>query len=301
MVKVLGHKSPDTDSICSAIVFSWVLKQQGIDAKPFRLGGINRETSFVLEKFGVEIPELLESLSSNDEVALVDTTNPEELLDLGESTITHVVDHHKLGGLVTSTPLSVTIRPFASTATVIFKEYIKDTKSIPDDILGLILACIISDTLMFRSPTTTTTDRELAETIAKKINTSIESLADEMFTRKSDLSGFSARDVLLFDSKIFELNIGNTRVSVVETTKPENALVMKAELKLAADELKREENLDEILLFVVDILKEEATFIAFSENAQKEITKTFGAKFDDDTAVLPGIVSRKKQIIPKLS
>lgn len=301
-IKVFGHKSPDTDTTCSAIIWSWYLNSQGRQAEPYVLGELNKETEFVLKRWGVERPEVLESIEENDEVVIVDTNNPQELPEkISEATVLAIIDHHKLSGLSTKAPLEITMKPLACTATLIYDMMGAATQKLPKEIEGLILSCILSDTLEFRSPTTTPHDKEIAEHIAKSIGVDIASYAKEMFDAKSDVSDYTDLGLIHLDSKKFEVGGKNFRVSSVETTAPEQVLKRKAGIVAAIEQLKKDEpDTNEVLFFVVDILKEEATVFVYNDLTKQVIKASFGADVSKDVAVLPGVVSRKKQILPIL-
>ncbi|ANW95007.1 inorganic pyrophosphatase [Wenyingzhuangia fucanilytica] len=302
-LKIFGHRSPDTDATASAIVWAWYLNQQGVEAKPYVLGTPNTEALFVLKHWGFEVPELLTSVSKNDEVIIVDTNNPEELFEnINETKIHQIIDHHKLvGGIQTAEPIDITIKPLASTASVMYlilgSEEVED---LPNEIAGLMLSCIISDTLEFRSPTTTEDDKMMAEHLAFKLGLDINEYATKMFEAKSDISAFSDEELIKMDSKKYEASGNKYRVSVLETTSPNIVLERKDTILLAMEAIKVKEELDEVLLFVVDILKEESTLFVPNDVVKQVAESKFNATVTSDLVVLPGVVSRKKQIIPVL-
>jgi manganese-dependent inorganic pyrophosphatase len=303
MIKVFGHKSPDTDSTCTPIAYVWYLNEiEKQEAEAFVLGDPNREAKFVLDHLKVNLPERLDSLAEGDKVVIIDTNNPEELPDnLEEVQIIEIIDHHKLTGkLSTSEPVSITFRPIACTATIVWQKIKAKNAQVPKEIAGLLLAAILSDTLKFTSPTTTDEDKRAADELAKLAELKPDEFADKMFEAKSDLTGMSPKDILLTDSKIFELGNKKVRISVLETTKPVNAIELKSSLIAEMSELKTTEKLDLIFFFVVDILESSATLLVPGEEEKGVAEKAFNANLDDGTAVLPGVVSRKKQIIPNL-
>jgi manganese-dependent inorganic pyrophosphatase len=303
-LKVFGHISPDTDTVGSAILWAWFLASHTPQAaEAFALGDLNKETSFVLNRWGIPQPALLESLSKGDEVVIVDTNNPQELPpSIQDATIVEIIDHHKLvGGLSTSAPPSVTMRPVACTATIICDKVREAGVQLPDHMAGLALSCILSDTLEFRSPTTTPHDKDVAEVLAAQLKISIPEYAAEMFAAKSDVSDFTDVGLLHLDSKIFDIGGKNIRISVVETTTPQNILERKEGIVSAIGKLVAEESATEdVLFFVVDILKEEAIVFTYNDFTTRLVAASFGVHVEKDTEVLPGIVSRKKQIIPAL-
>jgi len=305
MVKVFAHISPDTDATGSAILWAWYSNTHTAEkATPYVLGPINKETSFVLSRWGLPEPELLNnSLKAGDEVIIVDTNNPKELpLNIGEAKIIKIIDHHKLfGGLSTESPADVTIRPVACTSTVIYDLMGAVSDSLPEEIAGLLLSCILSDTLAFRSPTTTSHDKDVAEKLAKQLGLNITEYSNEMFKAKSDVSDFTDVGLIHIDSKKFAVGDKNIRISVVETTDPESILDRKEGLVSAIKKVMEEEkDIDDVLLFIIDIFKEEATVLTYNQFTKDIIATSFGVRVDSDTEVLPGIVSRKKQIVPVL-
>jgi manganese-dependent inorganic pyrophosphatase len=305
MIKVFGHLSPDTDTTCSAIVWAWYLNQTGGNqAKAYVLGELNTETSFVLNHWQVATPDLLESLTTEDQVIVVDTNNPQELPEsISNATLIQLIDHHKLvPGLATEAPPDITMRPYACTATIIFDLMSDEIKAkLPNEIAGLMLSCILSDTLEFRSPTTTPHDKDVAEKLASLVDVDISTYANQMFEAKSDVSSFTDSGLIKLDSKKYEVGDKNFRVSVLETTTPDIILERKVGLIEAIKECVAEENdVDEVLLFIVDILNEEATVLTYNDLTKTIIEKSFGVTVESDTEVLPGIVSRKKQILPAL-
>ena len=301
---VFGHKSPDTDSTGSPIIWSWYLNEiKGVDAEPVLLGEPNTEAAFVLEKWDLPKPRIINAVDADQPVVIVDTNNPAELPDaINDADITAIIDHHKLvGGLETKGPIDIRIEPLACTATIMWKMIGKDMAQMPTGVKGAMLSCILSDTLEFRSPTTTEHDRAVAEALAADLGISIADYAAEMFAAKSDVSAFSDAELLRMDSKEYEVSDTKFRVSVLETTAPGVVLDRKASLMEAMTSVAAEDGVDQVLLFVVDILNEEATLLVPNDLVKTVAEKSFGATVSADTVVLPGIMSRKKQIIPNLA
>ena len=194
MIKVFGHKAPDTDSTGSAIIWAWYLNEmKGQAAQAVLLGTPNTEAAYVTQRWGFETPDIIADVEDNAPVVIVDTNNPAELpSNINQADILAVIDHHKLvGGLETKGPISITIRPLACTATIMHDLMGDDAAQMPEAIKGVMLSCILSDTLAFRSPTTTPQDKALAESLAADLNLSIAQYAAEMFAAKSDVSAFS--------------------------------------------------------------------------------------------------------------
>ncbi len=304
MTQIFGHKSPDTDSTGSPIIWAWYLNEiQGTPATPVLLGEPNTEAAFVLRKWDLEKPEIIDGVAAGAPVIIVDTNNPSELPDgINDADIQAIIDHHKLvGGLETKGPIDITIRPLACTATIMIDLMGDDADKMPDAIKGAALSCILSDTLEFRSPTTTDHDRATAARLATALDIDMASYAAEMFEAKSDVSAFSDAELLRMDSKEYAVGDTKFRVSVLETTAPKMVLDRKDSLMASMADVAQEDGVDQVLLFVVDILNEEATMLIPNALTQSVAEKSFGASVAGDTVVLPGVMSRKKQIIPNLA
>ncbi|MCV6823698.1 MULTISPECIES: manganese-dependent inorganic pyrophosphatase [Halocynthiibacter] len=300
---VFGHKSPDTDSLGSAIIWAWYLNDvKGQKAEAVLLGEPNTEAAFVLKRWDLTKPSIISEVSADTPVVIVDTNNPAELPDnINDADIQAIIDHHKLvGGIETKGPINITIRPLACTATIMHNLMGPNAEKMPDWVKGVMLSCILSDTLEFRSPTTTDQDKALAEKLAGELGLDISEYASEMFAAKSDVSAFSDAELIRMDSKEYAVDGTKFRVSVLETTAPAIVLDRKASLLNSCGDVAKEDGVDHVLLFVVDILNEEATLLIPNETVKSVAEKSFGATVEGDSVVLPGIMSRKKQIIPNL-
>jgi len=301
---VFGHKAPDTDSTGSPILWAWYLGEvKGAQAEPVLLGAPSTEAAFMLDRWDLPKPRIIDGIEAGQACVVVDTNNPAELPSLiNEADVQAIIDHHKLvGGLETKGPIEITIRPLACTATILLDLMGDDAAKLPDALKGAALTCILSDTLEFRSPTTTDHDRAVAGRLAADLGLSIPDYAAEMFAAKSDVSAFSEAELLRMDSKEYEVAGKTFRVSVLETTAPATVLDRKAALISAMTTVAAEDGVDQVLLFVVDILNEEATLLVPNDLVRTLAEKSFGAAVAGDTVVLPGVMSRKKQIIPNLA
>ena len=302
---VFGHKSPDTDSTGSPIIWAWYLNEiLGETAEAVLLGEPNTEAAFLLHRWDLPKPRIIADVAPDQKVVIVDTNNPAELpAGINAADITAIIYHHKLvGGLETKGPIAIRMEPLACTATIMHKMIGTDMDRAPDWIKATILTCILSDTLEFRSPTTTPEDRAVAEALAAELSIDIASYAAEMFAAKSDVSAFSEAELLRMDSKEYEVGGKQFRVSVLETTSPATVLSRKDALMAAMPDVAAADGADQVLLLVVDILREEATLLVPNALVAQIAAKSFGADTKgQDTVVLPGIMSRKKQIIPNLA
>ena len=304
MIQVFGHKAPDTDSTGSPLIWAWYLTEvRKTPARAVLQGSPNTEAVWMLGRWGVEMPEFITDVAPGDQCVIVDTNNLAELpASINEAEVMEVIDHHLLaGGLKTRLPINITIRPLACTATIMHDLIgADDMARAPEWVKGMMLTCILSDTLQFRSPTTTPHDRFVAENLARDLGIDIPDYATEMFTAKSDVSAFDAASLLRMDSKEYELDGRLLRVSVLETTAPQVLLDRKAALMAAIPAVAAEDGAHEVLMFIVDILNEQATLLIPNDYVRRVAERSFGVTVTGDSVILPGVVSRKKQIIPVL-
>ena len=303
MISVTGHKSPDTDSTGSPVIWAWYLSEvRKTAARPVLLGEPNTEAAWMLRRWGIDKPEIVSDLGAGDKVVVVDTNNPAELpAGINDAEVIEIIDHHMLaGGLKTRSPINITVRPLACTATIMHDLIGDDLDRAPAFVKGAMLTCILSDTLEFRSPTTTAHDKAVAEKLAAQLGVDIPEYAAEMFAAKSDVSAFGDDALLRMDSKEYELGGKQLRVSVLETTAPAVLLERKDALIAAMPAVAAADGADEVLLFIVDILREEATLLVPNDTVKAIAEASFGLPVSGDSVVLPGIMSRKKQIIPAL-
>jgi len=299
MLYVFGHKAPDTDSIASAIAYAFLKNELKEEAKAFRLDELNEETKFVLEKFEVEAPEFLENVEGKD-VVLVDHNEFEQSANgIENANLVEIIDHHKLK-FSWSKPIFVLTLPWGSTATIIAKFFELKKIKIPKEIAGILTAAILSDTVIFKSPTTTQIDKEVAEKLAKiaKIK-NLKNFGIEMFKVKSEIADKSAEELLKKDYKVYDFNGKKIWIAQVEVVDDEEVLKRKEEIFEFMKEFKEKEKLYGIILMVTNILKEGSTLFLVADEIQP-FEKAFGLKFEGGIAWAAGIMSRKKQIVPPL-
>ncbi len=301
-VFIFGHKSPDTDTITSSIVMENLEKKMGnLDSKAYRLGKINKETEFVLNYFNVDEPELLEKIPEKANVILVDHNSFAQSVEgIEKANILKVIDHHCISGFETSVPLYYIAEPVGCTATILYELYMMNKVEIDKTIAGLMLSAIISDTLLFKSPTCTQKDIEVAKKLAEIANIETEKYGMEMLKAGTDLSDFSAEEIINLDSKTFEANGIKFQVAQVNTASIEEVLKGKAEIEKAINEFISANNVDLFLLAITDIVNSNSQAIVLGKRTEV-VEKAFNVKIQDNMAFLPGVVSRKKQIIPVIT
>lgn len=302
MLPVFGHTNPDTDAITSALVYARFLTRLGTEARAYRLGDLNFETPFVLREAGVEAPELLALLPAGTAVALVDhNESAQSLPNLAELTVTHVVDHHKLGDLSTSAPAFLRFEPVGCTGTILLKLHREANLNVEPVDATLMLSAILSDTLHFRSPTTTPDDRDAVAFLAPIAGVEdVQAYALAMFAAKSDLGDTPAEQLLKMDYKVFPFGTQRWGLGVIETTNPAYVFGRQAELLDAMTAARAQDGLDGVLLSVVDILNETNRMLVPGDAEAAVVRSAFGADTQGGVADLGGRISRKKQIVPAL-
>ncbi|OUJ19041.1 Inorganic pyrophosphatase/exopolyphosphatase [Methanonatronarchaeum thermophilum] len=298
MKYIIGHKKPDTDSICSAIAYAELKNKEGTEAKPIRCGPINPETEYVLNKFNTPTPEKITDIS-NKNIILVDHNEYSQAANgIKKAKINEVIDHHRIGGLVTSKPIFFHCEPVGSTATIIADIYLNKNKEIPKKTAGILLSAILSDTVVHRSPTNTKKDEKIAKKLSKITNIDIEKYGKEMLKEKSKLGEKPPREIILGDFKEYEFNKKLIGVGQVETVVPKEVLEQKPQLIKEMKKITNEKNYNTLILLITDLLKKDTEALITGETEQFE--KAFQTKIQNNSTLLKGVLSRKKQVIPPL-
>jgi manganese-dependent inorganic pyrophosphatase len=295
---IFGHKNPDTDSITSSLVMAEFERQMGnSDVVAGRLGEINKETEYALNHIGVEAPVLLNEVEDGANVILVDHCNPQESIDnLENVNILKVVDHHKLT-LTTAYPLFYRAEPVGCTETVLYKMYKENGLEITKEIASLMFSAIASDTLLLKSPTTTDEDREVMKELAEISGLDLEGYGLDMIKAGTDLSSFSIKEILSLDAKRIDLKEVKSVINQVNTADISEVMKMKEDLEAGMREEIEEKGLDLFMLLITDIVNSNSQVIALGKDASL-VEKAYGVTLVDNTALLEGVVSRKKQVVP---
>ncbi|MDY5329927.1 MAG: manganese-dependent inorganic pyrophosphatase [Anaerovibrio sp.] len=300
-VFITGHKNPDTDSICSALSYAALKQAQGVEAVAVRLGEVGKEAQYVLDYFQVEAPELIASVEEKQAVMLVDHNEPAQSVDgLDKAELLEIVDHHRLGGLNTANPIFVHIEPVGCTATIITKMFDCQKVELPKKIAGLLLSAIVSDTVLFKSPTCTEQDKAAAEKLAVIAGVNLKEYGMAMLKAGADLGDLTPAQIAKTDSKPFSFGKYKAIVAQISVMDTADILAKKAELVAAMQELCQNEGYDMSLLMVTDIM-EESTELVFVGEPKQLIADAFGKDASGDSIYLPGVMSRKKQIVPQLT
>ncbi len=297
-VYVIGHKSPDTDSICSAIAYARFLNELGENAIAARSGEINPETEFVLNKFNIQVPELLTD-ASGKRLVLVDHNEPAQGPDnIDKAEILEVIDHHKIA-FKYSEPIYFHTEPVGCTATIIAWEYVKYDIEIATEIAGIMLSAILSDTVVFKSPTTTEDDVETAEMLAEIAEIEdIEAFGIEVKKAKSSLKGMTPEAIIYSDFKDFEFSGKKVGIGQIEVVDMTEVAGRKTELINKLKEITKNKSYILTVLIATDIMNEGSDVIASGETGY--IEKAFNKAFKDNSVYLEGVMSRKKDVVPPL-
>ena len=295
---IFGHKSPDTDTITSSLVMANLEKALGnADALACRLGSLNKETEYVLNYFDIEAPELIDDVEDGAEVILVDHNSPSESVDnLENAKILKVVDHHKIA-LETAYPLFYRAEPVGCTETVLLKLYKENGVEVTKEIASLMLSAIISDTLLLKSPTTTEDDIAAVEELAEIAEIDYESYGLEMLKAGTDLSDFSIEEILDLDAKQIDFGDVKSIVNQVNTASIPDVLEMQEELEEGIQKIIDEEELDIFMLLITDIVNSNSEVLVLGTQSSL-VELAYDVTLEDNHALLEGVVSRKKQVVP---
>jgi manganese-dependent inorganic pyrophosphatase len=295
-----GHIIPDSDSVCSAISLAYLLNKIGRAATPARQGELNPETKFILDKFGFEAPVLKTSFAG-DELFITDYSDIAQApQDLDKTTVVGIVDHHKLGDITTSAPLECWIRPVGCTNTIVKEMYDYHKVEIPANIAAIMMCAILSDTVIFKSPTCTALDIQVVKELSKICGIEdFGALGMEMFKVKSEVEGTPVRDLVMRDYKNFDMHGSKVGVGQLEVVDGSVFDKIKDDLMADIKKVKDEQNLHTVALLLTDIMKEGSEVLVVS-NDTSIFEKAFNCKLEDGKVWLDGCLSRKKQIIPFL-
>lgn len=301
-ILIFGHQNPDTDTICSAIAYADLKNKLGFNAEPVRLGQVNGETQYALDYFKQESPRLVETAANEvNGVILVDHNERQQSIkDIEEVQVLEVIDHHRIANFETAEPLYYRAEPVGCTATILNKMYKENNVKIEKEIAGLMLSAIISDSLLFKSPTCTDQDVAAAKELAEIAGVDAEEYGLNMLKAGADLSKKTVEELISLDAKEFTLGSKKVEIAQVNTVDIEDVKKRQAELEAVISKVVAEKNLDLFLLVITDILENDSLALAIGNEAAK-VEKAFNVTLENNTALLKGVVSRKKQVVPVLT
>lgn len=298
-IYIFGHKNPDTDSIGSSMVKGILDRKKGINnVEAKRLGNINKETQYMLDYLNLQAPELLEKVEEGQEVCLVDHNEFNQSVEgIEKAKILSVTDHHRIANFETSEPLYYTAKPYGCTSTILFEEFKNNGIEIEKTEAVLMASCIISDTLLLKSPTTTEHDKKALAELEKIAGIDVNKYGLEMLKAGTDLDDFSAEELVNLDAKSLDKNGSKFVIAQVNTVSIEDVLKRQEELETAINKEIETKNLDLFVFAITDILNSNSEVIALGKRVDA-VEKGFDKKLEDNKMFLEGVVSRKKQLLP---
>ncbi|GGM41496.1 putative manganese-dependent inorganic pyrophosphatase [Paraliobacillus quinghaiensis] len=299
---IFGHKNPDTDTINSAIAYAYLKQQIGEDVEAVRLGAANDETKYALDYFKVDAPREVATVSNEvDTVILVDHNERQQSVDdIDKVQIKEVIDHHRIANFETNDPLYYRAEPVGCTATILNKLFKEKNITIPKEIAGLMVSAIISDSLLFKSPTCTDEDVQAAKELAEIAGIDLHTYGLEMLKAGADLSKKTTEELISLDAKEFQMSTYKVEVAQVNTVDTADVLVNQAEIEQVINKTINEKGLDLFVFVVTDILNNDSVIVSLGKMANS-VEKAFDVSLENNQALLKGVVSRKKQIVPNIT
>jgi len=300
IIYIVGHKSPDTDSICSAIAYADYLKKKNNNVVACRTGKINPETKYVLDYFKIKEPQMLSSAKGKKIILIDHNETKQSPDDIEKGEIIQIIDHHKVD-FNYDKAISFYVEPIGATASIIAKQFLQDpTVELSKEIAGILLSAILSDTVIFRSPTTTKEDVIIARRLAEIAEIKdIEEFGINMKKEKSNLKGLTSEEIILSDFKEYDfknIKIGCGQIEVCDLKETQKR---KKELLKTIKEISKKRNYDLLVFLATDIIKQGSEVLFWEKD--NYIEKAFNKKPKNNTLYLEGVMSRKKQVIPLLT
>lgn len=301
---VFGHQNPDTDAIGTAIAFSYLQNKLGYNTEAVALGAPNDETAYALKKFGFKAPKVIKTAADKVKaVMLVDHNEPQQSVsDIHKVKVTHVVDHHRIMNFNTAEPIYYRAEPMGCTSTIVWKMFKEHQVNIPKNLAGLMMSAIISDTLLLKSPTTTNDDKKAVSALSKIAGVDYQQYGLAMLKAGTNIDDKSEEDLIDMDAKSFELNGKNVRVAQINVVDLNDGLKRKAAFLKAMRASASKNHYDLFVLLITNILDSDSeALVVGSTESQKLFEKAFNKKLTEAEVKLPGVVSRKKQVVPPLT
>lgn len=301
-VLIFGHLNPDTDAITAAISYAYLQKQLGVDAEAVALGEVSEETAYALNYFNTPAPRIVETVANETkQVMLVDHNEfQQSVSDIREVEVLSVVDHHRIANFETANPLYYRAEPVGCTNTIILKLYKEHGIEIPKNIAGLMASAIVSDSLLFKSPTCTDEDVKAAKELAILAEIDLDSYGLDMLKAGTNLSDKTPEQLLNMDAKSFPMGAKNVRVAQVNTVAVSDVFVNQAAIEAAILKENAENGYDLFVLVVTNILDSDSVILALGEPINA-VEQAFNVTLENNQALLKGVVSRKKQVVPQLT
>ncbi|MBT3463383.1 manganese-dependent inorganic pyrophosphatase [archaeon] len=301
-IYVIGHKNPDTDTTISAIAMANFLNTitRTENYIPVTTAKINSETEFVLNKFGYVAPEILED-ATDKKLFLVDHNEQSQWVNgASAENILGFVDHHKIK-FENSFPIEIITKPWGCTCTIIYYLFEGQNIEVPKELKPLMLCAMLSDTVILKSVTTTKRDKKYVEDISQELEIDYKEIGMEMFKAKAQISNKTADEIIHNDFKNFDFNAGKFGIGQIETPDLTDVVARADEIKSKMQELVESEGYHSMIIMLTDIIEVGSKLLVVSKDENK-IAEIFNTTIDDGLSeFLPSVMSRKKQIMPKLS
>lgn len=299
MKYVFGHKNPDTDSILSALVMTEYLNKKKENAEAFRQGDLNKEVKYILDYLKIDAPKVLPELKAETKVVLVDHNDPlESIENLDELIVTDVVDHHAIK-LNTSYPLNYRCEVVGCTNTILYKMFKEAGLKISEKTAIMMLSAIISDSLLFKSPTFTDEDEKVVDELKKLVSFDVEEFGLKFLKAGTDLSDLSEEELINFDAKLKEKGDIKFMISQVNTVDIDDVLKREDKIKEAMKKEIKEKDLSLLVFLITDIINANSMAIVLGDRIDA-VMNAFGLEIKNDKVFLEGVVSRKKQVLPQV-
>src|SRR5699024_7084530 len=298
---VFGHKNPDTDAVSAAIAYSYLQNKLGYNTEAVALGEPNLETKFVYDHFDVKFPRVISAIDGEvKKVMLVDHNERQQSVsDIDTVEVTHVVDHHRIANFETDLPLYYRAEPLGCVSTIVWKMYNESEVEIPEKIAAIMASSIISDTLLLKSPTTTDEDRDALKDLSKIAGIDYETYGLEMLKAGTNLDSKSTQELIDMDAKSFDMNGTSVRVAQVNTVDVDDTLKREADFVKDIKAENADNGYNLFVLLITNILTSDTTGVVIGDDdAISKFETALNTKVEDNKAALPGVVSRKKQVVP---
>lgn len=303
-VYISGHRNPDSDSICSALAYAdYKKKHEGLDAVAVRLGKVSLETQYILDYFNVEAPQFIEDIDfkGGENLILVDHNEKgQSVPNIEDFNLVEILDHHRIADLVTDKPIYFRSEPIGSTASLVAKKFFEAGDKPSKEIAGLLCGALISDTLLFRSPTSTDEDREILAELVQIAGIDPEVFANDMFKAGTSIEGKTPSELLNQDFKEFNFSDKFVGIGQVFTMDFDKISEIKQELIDTMNDTVKERGYSACVLVLTDIFNEKSEILVAGDE-RETVASAFDKKLVDNSFDAPGVLSRKKQVVPPIS
>ncbi len=298
---IFGHKNPDTDTVMSSLILTDILKQEGDDVKSCTLGQLNAETKYIINFLKVNQPEIINKVENNQEVILVDHNElAQSVQNIESANIQMIIDHHRIGGFKTKLPIYMRCEPVGCTATILYKMYQEKNLVISKNIAYMIISAIISDTLLLKSPTTTDEDILVIKQLSQQFAIDYKEYGLKMLKAGTNLDHVSELELLTLDTKEFMVGEYKYEIAQINTVDIDEILEKRSEnLQAEIQNRIKGQQLYLFIFLITDIINSNSKAIVLGSGTNF-FEKQLNCQVKDNLVFLPGVLSRKKQIVPFL-